>query len=80
MAGDWMAFGEGMHKFIALALMVPFTLLLILFVFDVSMFEYVWLNGGSDLPLAYRISALWAGREGPLLLWVAMLGVLLYVD
>ena len=44
------------------------------------MFEYVWLNGGTDLPLAYRISALWAGREGPLLLWVAMLGVLLYVD
>ena len=69
-----------MHKFIALALMVPFTLLLILFVFDISMFEYIWYNGGSDLPLAYRISALWAGREGPLLLWVAMLGLLLYVD
>ena len=75
-----MTVGKGMHKFIALALMVPFTLLLILFIFDISMFEYVWLNGGSDLPLAYRISALWAGREGPLLLWVALLGVLLYVD
>ncbi|MEE2758829.1 MAG: cytochrome c biogenesis protein CcsA [Candidatus Thermoplasmatota archaeon] len=38
------------------------------------------MNGGSDLPLLYRISAIWAGREGPLLLWVAMLGGLLIID
>ena len=60
--------------------MAPFTLLLLFFIFDVSTFEYVWLHGGNDLPLAYRISSLWAGREGPLLLWVAMLGALLLID
>jgi len=61
-------------------LMLPFALLLVLFLIDASSFEYVWLHGGSDLPLAYRISALWAGRAGPLLLWVAMLGALLLID
>ena len=60
--------------------MTPFTILLFLFLIDASSIEYVWNNGGADLPFFYRISALWAGREGPLLLWVAMLGALLLID
>jgi len=68
------------RRLIGIALMLPFAFLLTLFLIDASSFEYVWLNGGADLPLAYRISALWAGRAGPLLLWVAMLGGLLLID
>jgi len=60
--------------------MLPFTILLFLFIIDASSIEYVWNYGGKDLPLLYRISAIWAGREGPLLLWVAMLGALLLID
>lgn len=60
--------------------MLPFLALLLLFLFDVHSVEYVWLHGGADLPFLYRISALWAGRAGPLLLWVAMLGALLLID
>ena len=69
-----------MRKLLAIALMFPFTALLFLFLIDASSIEYIWNNGGSDLPLMYRISAIWAGREGPLLLWVAMLGALLLID
>ena len=69
-----------MRKLLGAALMFPFTALLFLFLIDASSIEYVWNNGGSDLPLLYRISAIWAGREGPLLLWVAMLGALLFID
>ncbi|MDP6906569.1 MAG: cytochrome c biogenesis protein CcsA [Candidatus Thalassarchaeaceae archaeon] len=69
-----------MHKFVGIALMIPFTLLLLLFIFDVSTFEYVWLHSSPDIPLIYKISALWAGRAGPILLWVALLGALLFID
>ena len=60
--------------------MSPFTILLFLFLIDASSIEYVWNNGGADLPFFYRISAEWAGRDGPLRLWVAMLGALLLID
>ena len=69
-----------MRKLLGIALMLPFSILLFLFLIDASSIEYVWSNGGSDLPLLYRISAIWAGRSGPLLLWVAMLGALILID
>lgn len=71
---------SGIRRGVAAILIVPFIVLLLLFIFDVSSFHYVWLHGDSGLPLAYRISAVWAGREGPLLLWVALLGCLLLLD
>ena len=69
-----------MRNLLGIGLMLPFLALLTFFILDVSSLEYVWMNGGSDLPLLYRISAIWAGREGPLLLWVAMLGALILID
>ena len=69
-----------MRKLLGIALMLPFTGLLFFFLFDFSNIEYVWLHGGSDLPFLYRISSIWAGREGPLLLWIAMLGALILID
>jgi len=69
-----------MRNLLGIVLMLPFLALLAFFILDVSSLEYVWMNGGSDLPLLYRISAIWAGREGPLLLWVAMLGALILID
>jgi cytochrome c-type biogenesis protein CcmF len=40
--------------------------------FDFSV-DYVARHSHSELPLAYRISAVWGGHEGSLLLWVLML-------
>jgi cytochrome c-type biogenesis protein CcmF len=36
-------------------------------------FLYVYSNASRDLPLAYRIAAFWAGKEGSLLLWLFFL-------
>ena len=55
----------GLH----IALVLPFVALLSRFlVADVS-YHYVWLHGGENLPFRYRFAAVWAAREGPLLLW-----------
>ncbi len=54
----------------------PFFALLYLFLSNETSYQYVWLYGGEDLPLRYRISAVWAAREGPLLLWVVFLSTL----
>lgn len=36
---------------------------------------YVASNSNSQLPLAYRLAAIWGGHEGSMLLWVTILGV-----
>ena len=72
--------GESMRKLLSVLLMIPFISLLFLFLIDAKGIEYVWLNGGADLPILYRISAIWSGREGPLLLWISMLGGLIWFD
>ena len=53
----------------------PFTLLVGAFVIDASSLDLVARYGGSGLPLFYRVSAVWGGRAGPLLLWAALLGI-----
>ncbi|MCH1592289.1 MAG: cytochrome c biogenesis protein CcsA [Candidatus Thalassarchaeaceae archaeon] len=53
----------------------PFLLLVFCFVTDVRSLELVFRFGGEDLPLFYRISAVWSSRSGPLLLWAALMGI-----
>jgi len=53
----------------------PFTLLVGAFVIDASSLDLVARYGGAGLPLFYRVSAVWGGRAGPLLLWAALLGI-----
>ena len=53
----------------------PFALLVGAFVIDASSLELVARYGSSELPLLYRVSAVWGGRAGPLLLWAAILAV-----
>ena len=54
----------------------PFFALLYLFISNDTSYQYVWSYGGEYLPLKYRISAVWAAREGPLLLWVVFLSIM----
>ena len=44
------------------------------FIFDFQALDLVSRYGGEELPLLYRISAVWGGRAGPLLLWAAIMG------
>ena len=52
---------------------LPFLFLIIAFIVDFDLLRTVRVNGSYDLPIHYRVSAVWAGRSGPLLLWIAWL-------
>jgi cytochrome c biogenesis factor len=57
-------------------LALPFLVMAGLFLVDASNYRLVWEHGGSDLPLRYRLAALWEGREGPLLMWAASMALI----
>ena len=62
------------HEFSILGLQaLPFLFLIIAFIVDFDLLRTVRINGSYDLPVHYRVSAVWAGRSGPLLLWIAWL-------
>ena len=69
----WMRFGrsaaQGQFVFIATA----FACLVYAFINNDFSVLYVSQHSNSDLPLQYRIAALWGGHEGSMLLWVLML-------
>ena len=50
---------------------IPFLSLCYLFITNNENYLYVATHGSEDLPIRFRISAVWAAREGPLLLWAA---------
>jgi len=59
----------GQFVFVGLA----FAVLAYLFLTDDFSVEFVFLNSNSDLPSAYKFTAVWGGHEGSLLLWSLML-------
>ena len=67
--------GEPLARHTTLAAQVaPFVFLTTAFIFDFEALDLVSRYGGEELPLLYRISAVWGGRAGPLLLWAAIMG------
>ncbi len=54
-------------------LLISFLILEYAFIQNDFSVTYVSAHSHTDLPLMYRISALWGGHEGSLLLWVLML-------
>ena len=68
--------GEKLPRSIALFTQIsPFIFLVFAFISDFSSLKLVTEYGGADLPILYRISAVWGGRAGPLLLFVALLSI-----
>ena len=67
--------GESLARHTTLAAQVaPWVFLTTAFIFDFEALDLVSRYGGEELPLLYRISAVWGGRAGPLLLWAAIMG------
>ncbi len=67
--------GEPLARHTTLAAQVaPWVFLSTAFIFDFEALDLVSRYGGEELPLLYRISAVWGGRAGPLLLWAAIMG------
>ncbi|MBB5205031.1 cytochrome c-type biogenesis protein CcmF [Inhella inkyongensis] len=70
---DWIALARPLNAALALAVLAAYAALTWSFVaFDFSV-TYVAQHSNSELPLAYRVAAVWGGHEGSLLLWVALL-------
>ena len=67
--------GKWLPRAIVLLQIQPFLLLTFLFVTDSTSYDLVRLYGGGSMPLLYRISAVWASREGPTLLWAGLLAL-----
>ncbi|MEK9739064.1 MAG: cytochrome c biogenesis protein CcsA, partial [Euryarchaeota archaeon] len=67
--------GEPLARHTTLAAQVaPWIFLTTAFIFDFQALDLVSRYGGEELPMLYRISAVWGGRAGPLLLWAAIMG------
>mgnify|MGYP001159669608 FL=1 len=72
--------GDILARNVTLAAQIsPFAFLVGAFVVDASSLDLVARYGGDGLPLLYRVSAVWGGRAGPLLLWAALLGVVTWM-
>ena len=55
---------------------IPFLSLCYLFITNNDNYLYVATHGSENLPIRFRISAVWAAREGPLLLWAACCSII----
>ncbi|PCC97431.1 heme lyase CcmF/NrfE family subunit [Halopseudomonas pelagia] len=73
--GDSLAMGFAQPAAIAQCLFVLFAFLCLVHAFVTNDFSvtYVALNSNSALPWYYRVSAVWGGHEGSLLLWALIL-------
>jgi len=70
----WIAFARPAAWTQFLFLMVSFGILTYAFISNDFSVAYAANHSNSNLPLIYRISAVWGGHEGSLLLWVMMMG------
>ena len=72
--------GNKLFRTIALITQIfPFFFLVFAFISDFSSLKLVTEYGGADLPLLYRISAVWGGRAGPLLLFAALMSIVTWL-
>ncbi|MDX1250917.1 MAG: heme lyase CcmF/NrfE family subunit [Gammaproteobacteria bacterium] len=71
----WIALARPVAQGQALFVVIAFGCLM--YAFSVNDFSvlYVATNSNSLLPMEYRLSAVWGGHEGSLLLWVAILAI-----
>src|SRR3546814_561948 len=68
----WIAFARPAARAQFLLVMVGFAALTWAFVAKDYSVAYVAQNSNSQLPLGYRMAAVWGGHEGSLLLWLLM--------
>ncbi len=71
----WIALARPAAGALNLLLLTAFACLAVAFVQNDFSVLYVAQHSNTQLPLAYRIAAVWGGHEGSLLLWVVMLGL-----
>jgi cytochrome c-type biogenesis protein CcmF len=73
--GAWMAYGRVAACLQALLVAVSFFGLMGCFYVNDFSLLYVASHSNSALPLAYKLTAVWGGHEGSILLWLLVLGL-----
>jgi len=71
--GDWMALARPSARLLFALVAFAFLCLTLSFVGNDFSVAYVATNSNRTLPLHYRITAVWGGHEGSILLWLLML-------
>ncbi len=72
---EWlMAYARPLATAQAMFLLISLFILAYCFVIDDFSVAYVASNSNTQLPVPYKISAVWGAHEGSLLLWVTLLG------
>ncbi|HEX4232933.1 MAG TPA: heme lyase CcmF/NrfE family subunit [Caldimonas sp.] len=71
--GDWMALARPSARILFALVAFAFVCLALSFVGNDFSVLYVATNSNRSLPLHYRITAVWGGHEGSILLWLLML-------
>lgn len=76
-SGNKFSLVTGRQIYYLTTLLLFFVLVLLLFAFLNHQFEYLYVyeNSSKNLPLIYRVAAVWAGKEGSFLLWVFILNI-----
>ncbi len=72
---DWMAVGGLSARWLLGLVLFSYVMLTVSFIDHDFSVLYVASNSNSELPLKYRIAAVWGGHEGSLLLWLLMLAL-----
>lgn len=70
---DWMALATPLTVLLAVLIGLGYAALTQAFVVSDFSVAYVAQHSNRDLPLAYRMAAVWGGHEGSLLLWLTLL-------
>ncbi|MEO6897276.1 MAG: c-type cytochrome biogenesis protein CcmF, partial [Caldimonas sp.] len=71
--GDWMALARPSARLLFALVAFAFVCLALSFVDNDFSVLYVATNSNRSLPLHYRVTAVWGGHEGSILLWLLML-------
>ncbi|MEO7116355.1 MAG: heme lyase CcmF/NrfE family subunit, partial [Caldimonas sp.] len=71
--GDWMAIARPSARLLFALVAFAFVCLALAFVGNDFSVLYVASNSNRSLPLHYRVTAVWGGHEGSILLWLLML-------
>ena len=71
--GDWMALARPSARLLFALVAFAFVCLALSFIDNDFSVLYVATNSNRSLPLHYRITAVWGGHEGSILLWLLML-------
>jgi cytochrome c-type biogenesis protein CcmF len=74
----WMALARPAAQAQCLFIALAFGCLTYAFVSNDFSVKYVAEHSNTQLPLAYRVAAVWGGHEGSLLLWTLMLGLWMF--